>query len=42
MIVKIQDSKEKKVIARTILESLKEWFEVEESREGGGRLPDAV
>ena len=34
MIVKIQDSKEKKVIARTILESLKEWFEVEESREG--------
>ena len=34
MIIKIQDSKEKKVIARTILESLKEWFEVEESREG--------
>ena len=34
MIVKIQDSKEKKLIARTILESLKEWFEVEESREG--------
>jgi len=34
MIVKIQDSKEKKVIARKILESLKEWFEVEESREG--------
>jgi len=34
LIVKIQDSKEKKVIARKILESLKEWFEVEESREG--------
>ena len=34
MIVKIKDSKEKKVIARKILESLKEWFEVEESREG--------
>ena len=34
MIITIQDSKEKKVIARTVLEGLKEWFEVEESREG--------
>ena len=34
MIVNIKDSKEKRIIARTILEGLKEWFEVEESREG--------
>ena len=34
MIEIIKDSKEKNVIARTILEDLKEWFEVEESREG--------
>ena len=34
MIENIKDSKEKKVIARTVLEGLKEWFEVEESREG--------
>ena len=34
MIENIKDSKEKKIIARTVLEGLKEWFEVEESREG--------
>ena len=30
----IKNSKEKKNIARTVLEGLKEWFEVKESREG--------
>jgi ribosomal protein S18 acetylase RimI-like enzyme len=34
MIKIIKDSDEKKRIARTVLEGLKEWFEVEESREG--------
>ena len=34
MIEYIKNSKEKKNIARTVLEGLKEWFEVEESREG--------
>ena len=34
MIENIKNSKEKKVIARKILENLKDWFEVEESREG--------
>ncbi len=34
MIEIIKDPEEKKVIARTVLESLTEWFEVEESREG--------
>ncbi len=34
MIVTIKDSDEKKAIARTVLEALTEWFEVEESREG--------
>ena len=34
MIEIIKDSDEKKRIARTVLEGLKEWFEVEESREG--------
>ncbi|MBR6967457.1 MAG: GNAT family N-acetyltransferase [Ruminococcus sp.] len=34
MVVQILDKNEKKVIARKILESLKEWFEVDESREG--------
>ena len=33
MIVRITDPAEKKQIARTILEALPEWFEVEESRE---------
>ena len=34
MIEIIKDLDEKKRIARTVLEGLKEWFEVEESREG--------
>ena len=34
MIENIKNSEEKKIIARTVLEGLKEWFEVEESREG--------
>ncbi|MBO4591082.1 MAG: GNAT family N-acetyltransferase [Eubacterium sp.] len=34
MIYEIKDSNEKKDIARTVLEALDEWFEVEESREG--------
>ena len=33
MIVEITDSKEKQAIARTVLEALTDWFEVEESRE---------
>ena len=33
MIIEITDSKEKQAIARTVLEALTEWFEVEESRE---------
>ena len=33
MIEIIKDSDEKKRIARTVLEGLKEWFEVEEGRE---------
>ena len=34
MIVQIKDSNEKQAIARTVLEALTQWFEVEESREG--------
>ncbi len=34
MIEIVKDSEEKRVIARTVLEGLMEWFEVEESREG--------
>ena len=34
MIIKINDPDEKRMIARTVLEGLTEWFEVEESREG--------
>ena len=34
MVVTIKDSNEKRAIARTVLEGLTEWFEVEESREG--------
>ena len=34
MIENIKNSEEKKIIARTVLEGLREWFEVEESREG--------
>ena len=34
MVVQIKDSEEKRVIARTVLEALTQWFEVEESREG--------
>ncbi len=34
MIEIIKDPEEKKVIARTVLEALNEWFEIEESREG--------
>ena len=34
MIVTIKDSNKKRAIARTVLEGLTEWFEVEESREG--------
>ena len=33
MVVMIKDSDEKRVIARTVLEALPEWFEIEESRE---------
>ena len=33
MIVQIHDKDEKRAISRKILESLKEWFEVDESRE---------
>ena len=33
MVVTIKDSNEKRAIARTVLEGLTEWFEVEESRE---------
>jgi GNAT superfamily N-acetyltransferase len=33
-IVTIKDTDEKRAIARTVLENLTEWFEVEESREG--------
>ena len=33
-IVTIKDTDEKRTIARTVLENLTEWFEVEESREG--------
>ena len=33
-IVTIKDPDEKRKIARTVLENLTEWFEVEESREG--------
>ena len=33
-VVTIKDSDEKRIIVRTVLESLKEWFEIEESREG--------
>ncbi len=34
MITEIKDPDEKKKIARTVLEALTEWFELEESREG--------
>ena len=34
MVVTIKDPNEKRAIARTVLEALPEWFEVEESREG--------
>ena len=34
MVVNVKDPEEKKAIARTVLEGLKEWFEVDESREG--------
>ena len=34
MIENIKNPEEKKDIARTVLEGLKDWFEVEESREG--------
>lgn len=34
MIVTVKDLDEKRAIARTILENLTEWFEVEEGREG--------
>ncbi len=34
MILTIKDTDEKRAIARTVLEDLTEWFEVEESREG--------
>ena len=34
MITAIKDPDEKRTIARTVLEALPEWFEVEESREG--------
>ena len=33
MVVQIQDKNEKMVISRRILEALREWFEVDESRE---------
>ena len=34
MVKEITDKKEKQYIARTVLEALTDWFEVEESREG--------
>ena len=34
MIVTINDTNDKRAIARAVLEDLTEWFEVEESREG--------
>lgn len=34
MVVTINDPDEKRMIARTVLEDLTEWFEVEDSREG--------
>ncbi|MCR5092659.1 MAG: GNAT family N-acetyltransferase [Lachnospiraceae bacterium] len=34
MVEAIKDPEEKRAIARTVLEALTEWFEVEESREG--------
>lgn len=34
MVIAIKDPNEKRMIARTVLETLTEWFEVEESREG--------
>ena len=34
MVTVIKDPDEKRAIARTVLEALPEWFEVEESREG--------
>ena len=34
MIERIKDTDKKREIARTVLETLTEWFEVEESREG--------
>ena len=34
MVVTIKDTNEKRMIARTVLENLTEWFEVEVSREG--------
>ena len=34
MIVRVTDKEQKATITRNILESLKEWFEVDESREG--------
>ena len=34
MIVTVKDAEEKRAIARTVLEALKDWFEVDESREG--------
>ena len=34
MVVTINDPDEKRLIARTVLEDLTEWFEIEESREG--------
>ena len=34
MVEQITDKETKRAIARTILESLREWFEVDESREG--------
>ena len=34
MVTVVKDPDEKRAIARTVLEALPEWFEVEESREG--------
>ena len=34
MVIEIKKSDEKRVIARTVLEDLTEWFEIDESREG--------
>ena len=34
IVVAIKDPDEKRAIARTVLEALTEWFEIEESREG--------